>query len=483
MKLIVQCATTLLLATQVTATQPNFIFILSDDQDWTETAVQMHPELPNSKSPHIETPNLAKLASQGMTFSAAYSPAPVCSPTRISLQTGKSPAQLNFTKAAPVMTARSNYKLIPPQINKSISTEETTIAEMLKTAGYATAHYGKWHLQGGGPEAHGYDESDGETGNQHAAPHVAPNPVDIFGITERANAFMEKNTKSETPFFMQLSHHALHYPENSDMTLREKYAVKTGLTTDDRQVQRAALAEDLDTSVGLIMKKIDELGIGEKTFLIYMSDNGGGGAASNKRGRRKSTNTRPLNSGKGGLGEGGIRIPLIMRGPGVKADVYCSTPVVGFDLYPTFCELANVTKKLPDGVEGGNIAPLFARAAGTVKRPREELVFHFPHYQGDTPLSAILLGDFKLMKWYEDNSVKLFNLANDIGEQNDLSKKMPEKASELKIKLEKYLTDVDAQLPRPNPDYDPTKPSTERKGKKGEEKKGGKRGKKKQITD
>jgi arylsulfatase A len=456
--------------------KPNFIFILSDDQDWTETGVQMHPDLPNSKSPYIETPNLGKLAAQGMTFSAAYAPAPVCSPTRISLQTGKSPAALHWTKASSPVMAADNFPLIPPSIIKSLPAGETTIVEMLRTAGYATAHYGKWHLSGGGPEKHGYDESDGDTSNQDAAPFEDPNPSDIFGITERANAFMEKNTKMGRPFFMQLSHHALHYPEHANKGLREKYAERSGGGIDDKNVQRMAMAEQLDTGVGRIMKKIDELGIGDHTYLIYMSDNGGGGGSGGSKAKAgKKANVRPLTAGKGGVWEGGIRVPLIIRGPGVKSGVYCNSRVVGYDLYPTLCKLGGVEAPMPKGLEGGDMAPLFAAGSGTVKRPREELVFHFPHYQGDTPHSAILLGNYKLMKWYEDGSIKLFDLSNDIGEHNDLSKKMPEKTAELKSRLETYLKDVDAQFPRPNPDYDPAKPSTEKKGKKGEEKKVGKR--------
>lgn len=452
------------------AEKPNFIFILSDDQDWTETSVQMHPDFPNSRSAFIQTPNLERLAKKGITFSSAYSPAPVCSPTRVSLQTGKSPAALHWTKASSPVTAANNYPLLPQPINKNISTEEITIAEMLKTAGYATAHYGKWHLSGGGPEKHGYDESDGDTGNKDAAPHKAPNPVDIFGITKRANAFMEKNTKSGVPFFMQLSHHALHYPENSSKDMLEKYAKLSGGSTEDKRVQRMAMAEHLDTGLGLIMKKVEELGIGDRTYIIYMSDNGGGGGGGNKSKKGKAKNIRPLSAGKGGVWEGGIRVPLIICGPGVKAGAYCPSRVVGYDLYPTLCKLAQVDNKLPNGIEGGDMTPLFNAGTGVVERPRKELVFHFPHYQGDTPHSAILLGDYKLMKWYEDGRVKLFNLSNDISESNDLSVEQPEKTVELKALLEKYLTEVDAQIPNPNPDYDPRKPSISKKGNKGKDK-------------
>jgi arylsulfatase A-like enzyme len=423
----------------------------------------MHPDLPTSRNRYLETPNLEQLAKQGMVFSAAYAPAPVCSPTRISLQTGKSPAALHWTKAGPVMTAADNYPLLPPAIEKNIPTGETTIAEILKTAGYATAHYGKWHLSGGGPEKHGYDVSDGDTDNKDAAPHVAPNSVDIFGITERASAFMEKNVKAGKPFFMQLSHHALHYPENADKELVQKYAARSGGSIEDKNVQRMALAEQLDQGVGLIMKKVDDLGIADITYVIYMSDNGGGGG-------KKSD--RPLTEGKGGVWEGGIRVPLIIRGPGVKAGNYCAERVVGYDLFPTFCSLAGLAQPLPKGIEGGDIAPLFATGTGTVVRPRLGLVFHFPHYQGDTPQSAILLGDYKLIKWYEDGRCRLFDLSRDIGENNDLSQVLPEKTAEMKALLEQYLKDIGAQLPVVNPDYDPAATSTSRKtGKEG--KKGG----------
>lgn len=468
--------------------QPNFIFILSDDQDWTGLSVQMHPDMPNSRSNEIETPNLEELAKQGMVFSAAYAPAPVCSPTRISLQTGKNPARLRWTKASSPVRASDNFKMIGADCVRQISDDEITIAEMLKRAGYATAHFGKWHISGGGPERHGYDESDGDTGNRDAVPHVAPNPSDIFGMTKRANAFMEKNTKAGKPFFIQLSHHALHYPEHALPETLAKYERLTGGSRNDKNVQRMAISENLDSGVGLIMRKLDELGIGNRTYLIYMSDNGGGGAGggksreggSGRQDRKKGKRERrPLTLGKGCVWEGGIRVPLIVRGPGVTAGIYCHERVVGYDFYPTLCALANVHDPLPEGVEGGNIAPLFANGTGTVKRPLKEMIFHFPHYQADTPHSAILVDNYKLIKWYETGKVKLFDLSKDIGENNDLAKKMPGKTAELKRRLERYLKDVKANFPTPNTEYDPSKPSRERKGKKGNDENTNRKGRRK----
>ena len=173
-----------------TPIQPNFIFILSDDQSWDGLSVRMDPGEKLSCNRYVETPNIARLAEQGMRFTQAYAPSPVCSPTRISIQTGKSPAQLHWTKASPNVNPNDGYKLIAPRSKRNIESSDQTIAELLKTAGYTTAHYGKWHLSGGGPERHGYDESDGDTSNKDAAPFKAPNPVDIFGMGKRAKDFM-----------------------------------------------------------------------------------------------------------------------------------------------------------------------------------------------------------------------------------------------------------------------------------------------------
>lgn len=195
------------------AGRPNIIFMLSDDQGWSGLLVAMHPNVPGSKGDLFHTPNLEQLAAQGMRFSAAYAPAPVCSPSRISLQTGKSPAQLHWTKAAP---PEAGHKLLEPRLIKSISANEITVAELLHEAGYATAHYGKWHIRGGGPGPHGYDEHDGDTGNENAYQFKDPNPVGIFGMVDRAAAFMEKNAKAKKPFYIRLSWNALHAAENTN---------------------------------------------------------------------------------------------------------------------------------------------------------------------------------------------------------------------------------------------------------------------------
>lgn len=437
-----------------TAKRPNFILILSDDQGWDGLSVPMHPEVAASKSPICETPNLERLAAQAMRFSNAYAPAPVCSPTRISIQTGKSPAQVHWTQAAPSVTAADGYPLVPPSQHRSIAPESVTIGNLLKSAGYGTAHYGKWHLSGGGPGNFGYDEHDGDTGNEDAAPFVDPNPVDIFGMSTRACQFMEKNVTAGRPFYIQLSYNALHYSENALKSTIEKYRAKMPNAT-ERVITRAAIAENLDSGVGQVLAAVETLGIADQTYVIYMSDNGSGGGGKGARGG--------LSGGKGALAEGGIRVPFIIRGPGIPANSWCHVPIVGYDLLPTLCSLAGVEGALPAGLEGGNIAPLFADGSGEVSRPLPGLLFHFPHYQGsNTPQSAIRAGDFKLLKFYETGELQLYNLTTDISEQHNLTASMPEKTSELAALLESRLRAVGAGLPEKNPQYDPSKPPSGR---------------------
>lgn len=464
----------LVLGSTLHATPPNFIFILSDDQDWTGLSVQMHPDLPNSKSDFYRTPNLEKFAAQGMRFSAAYAPAPVCSPTRISLQTGRNPAALGWTKAAP---AEEGHRLIEGASRKHIGSEETTIAEMLRTAGYATAHFGKWHLGGGGPEQHGYDVSDGDTGNRDADQHVDPNPVDIFGMNERAEAFLKKQAQAKKPFYMQMSYYALHLPENALKATRAFYE-KQPPGRMHSNVDVAAITTDLDTGVGRLLETVERLGLASNTYIIYMSDNGGGGGGGGGKGKGGGgggrENMRPLTAGKGGVWEGGIRVPLIIRGPGIAANSWCHQRVVGHDFFPTLCKLAGVTTTLPNNLEGGDFTHLLRGANEPVKRPREPLVFHFPHYQGDTPHSAILSGNMKLIHFYETGENMLYDLKTDLAERNNLAAKQTELTASLAKQLADYLQEVRAEMPKPNPNFDPAKEPAKKGGGKGG-KKGGKK--------
>jgi arylsulfatase A-like enzyme len=458
-RILIFVATTLISLPVMSAERPNIVFMMSDDQAWNGLSVAMHPNLEWSRSSVVETPHLERLAVQGMRFSAAYAPASVCSPTRISLQTGKSPAALHWTKAA---GPESGHRMIEPRNIRQLDSSEVTIAELLREAGYATAHYGKWHINGGGPAANGYDEGDGDIGNEYAHEYGDPNPADIFGMADRAVAFMEKNHRAKKPFFVQMSWHALHAPQNAMKEALAKYAARLNGSVDEKRVGSAAIAENLDTGVGVVLDAIERLGLQDNTYVIYMSDNGaGGGGGGGKGGGRGRAG---LAGGKGGVWEGGIRCPFIIRGPGIPANSWCHTRIVGYDLYPTFCEWAGVpASKLPRDLEGGSISGLLDDGQGTVKRQREEMVFHFPHYQGgDGPHSALFLGNLKLMKFYEDGRLALFDLGADIFERNDLSQQMPEKVEELDGLLVTYLAEVDAQMATPNPDYDPATPPAQR---------------------
>jgi len=405
----------------VAGNQPNIILLLSDDQHWNETSVQMHPDFALSKGALFDTPHLEKMAAEGMRFSSAYAPAPVCSPTRISIQTGMSPASLNWTKAGKAATANNNFKLIPPS-NVQVFGERATFAEYLQSAGYVTAHFGKWHL-GVEPTEHGYDVSDGNIGNEASGKYKDPNPTDIFGMTDRAVAFMKAQQKVEKPFFMQLSYLALHSPENASQKNIEKF------------------------------EKLMESQSGP--YVIYMSDNGANGR-----------NNALISGSKGSLQEGGIRAVFIVKGPGVKANSWCHERVVGYDLFPTFCELAQVSKPFPNVIEGGDISHLFKGSNQPVKRSFDGVIFHFPHYQSATPESALYLGDYKLTHHYETGEDRLYNIAADLKERHDLSEKEPEIAEMMSASLRQRLVALGAGLPIVNEEHDPSKPSisTEKRG-------------------
>jgi arylsulfatase A-like enzyme len=430
--------------------RPNILYMMSDDQAWNGLSAKMHPDNESSKSSVIQTPVLEKLATEGMRFSKAYAPSPVCSPTRISFQTGLSPAVLHWTRASGSVTAVENYPMVGPKNIRAIAVESITIGELLKASGYMTAHYGKWHINGGGPGEHGYDEHDGDIGNEVAENYHDPNPADVFGMAERALGFMKKAKDRDKPFFIQMSYHALHAPLNASAENKAKYA-KLMPGGNEKEIGRAAISEDLDRSVGEVLKALDRLGLAKNTYVIYTSDNGAGG----KRG--------PLRGGKGDVWEGGIRVPLIVRGPGVESNSWCHETVVGYDWYPTFCRWAGI-KNLPEALEGGDLSKLLESGQGKVERVRGHLVFHFPHYQGDSPHTALLWENYKLIKFYESGQSSLYDLNQDLAETHDLSQTHKHLHDELHEKMEQYLIEVNAQMATKNPEYDPSKPTVPKKG-------------------
>ncbi len=428
------------------ADKPNFILFLTDDQGWTDTSVPMIEGRADSKSDFYRTPALERLAREGMVFSSAYSPAPVCSPTRHSIQFGKTPARLRNT--CHVKGAAG-------------CPDEISIASMLKKTDppYATAHFGKWGLsQSPAPEHFDYDQSDGRTNNFHgdwrstkdrrALPD--DDPKRIFSLTKRAAAFMEEQAGKGRPFYLQVSHYALHVQHNALPETIEKYRKlprggKCVPADYDNAtpplnawiLEYAAMIEDMDTGLGMLLEKIDKLGIADNTYVIFVGDNGGG-----------FRGNKPLRGGKGSVWEGGIRVPMVVRGPGVKPGTYCNVPVTGWDFFATFSDLAGNTKPLPQGIDGGSLRLLLENEGkGKVGRPEDHLVFHYPFWSpfGGKPMTAIRHGDWKLVKEWESGKLHLFNLADDLGETRDLAEAKPDVAKKLHAKLTDYLKTVDAE--------------------------------------
>lgn len=326
---------------------------------------------------------------------------------------------------------------IEPRVVSELPPDVTTIAELLKSVGYATAHFGKWHVGRTDPRVHGFDESDGPTSNSGPENSSSPNPKQAYGMTERGIAFMRRQVQANKPFYVQLSHYGGRSQADAKPETFEK-ALRLGLGRDERNLGAAAVVLDMDITIGMLLDALDELGIANNTYLIYTADHGTPGR------------NGPLQGGKGGLWDGGIRIPLFVRGPLVKAGSHSSVLVTGADLVPTVADLAGVSVKLSDDVEGGSLRQLLVNpVSGEVARPREEIVFHFPHYDKDPlgPVSAIIVDNFKLIRTYEDDRHLLFDLSQDIGERNDLSGSRSDKVRELSARLTSYLDSVDAGVP------------------------------------
>lgn len=420
--------------------KPNIVFILIDDMGWTDLCCY--------GSKFHETPNIDRLAKEGMRFTNAYAACPVCSPTRASILAGQYPARVGITDFIPGHW-RPYEKLIVPQNRLQLPLEAITMPEVLKEQGYATAHIGKWHLGGQKyfPEHQGFDMAIQGGTNQ--------NDKRVISYTDKAIEFIQ--TSSDKPFFLYLSHNTVHIPLEAPQELVDKYQSKPKPPTGVNNPTYAAMVEHLDSSIGRIMKKLDELNLTRRTIIIFFSDNGGlyqpyGGYRGNKD--PVSTN-EPLRSEKGTLYEGGIREPLIVRWPGViKPATTCDTPVTSIDFYPTFLEIVAAKGNPSHVLDGESILPLLKRT-GTLKR--DAIYWHYPHYHHSRPAGVVREGNFKLIEFYEDGRLELYNLKHDISEKHNLAKKLPKKAAQLQKKLAAWRESVDAKMPTPNPDYDPAR--------------------------
>lgn len=444
---------------------PNILLIVVDDLGW--TGLQCYG------SDLHQTPHIDRLAAEGLRFTQAYAAAPVCSPTRASIQSGKSPARLHMTiwyesSGVPKETTRA---MLPPVTEGNLRLSETTLAEALRTRGYRTAHIGKWHLGDAAhyPENHGFDLNIGGTFWGCPATYFYPfrgpfgrgremryvpglgfgNPGDYLTdrLTEAALSVIDQ--ADGAPFFINLCYYTVHTPIEGKPELVDKYRrrIKPGMDHDNPNY--AAMHQTLDENVGRLLAKLRERGLEENTVVLLTSDNGG---YVNRWGGRQVTRNRPLRSGKGSLYEGGIRVPLLVRWPGVTPrGATCDRPVVTTDFYPTLCDIAGVGPEARNrGLEGLSLVPLLRDPSARLAR--DALFFHYPHYYATTtPVSAIRSGTWKLLKYYEDGHVELYNLAEDLGEAHDLSRTMPDRAAALGKRLEQWLEQVGAQRPRPNP--------------------------------
>jgi arylsulfatase A len=437
------------------AQKPNIILILADDLGWTDLA--------GFGSDLNETPALDQLAREGMKFTQNYSACTVCSPTRAALMTGKYPARLHITDWIPGLMP-DNPKLLVPEWTKFLPHSETTLAEVFKAAGYTTASIGKWHLGGEAyyPMTQGFDVNIAGTDKPAPPSYYAPwkIPTLLEGkegdyLTDRlgdeAVKFIEH--AKDKPFFLYMPHFAVHTPIQGRADLVQKYEkkVKEGMT--HKNAAYAAMTESMDTTVGLIRKKLADLKLTERTIIVFTSDNGA---------RIPTTSNKPLRYGKASAYEGGVRVPLIVYWPGVtKPGSVSEAPVITMDLFPTIVEAAGVPRGAAQPLDGISLVPLLRAGGGRIAR--DTLFWHYPHHQhyqqgGATPYGAIRSGDFKLIEFFNDMKTELYNIREDIGEQRDLASSQPKKVAELRQQLHAWRKEVGAQMGPPNPKYDPTRP-------------------------
>ncbi len=445
----------LCLAHAAFATAPNFLLILTDDQGWSQLSETIDSRVAEAQSSYLETPNMNRLGRSGIRFTSGYSPAPLCTPTRRAILCGTTAAR-----------SGSEFK------SAWIPADHTTIPVALKQANpdYRCAHFGKWgENMISTPEQCGYDASDGMTGNltggmprslnpgNPKATHTNTPPFYIDNedpkltktVTNHAIAFMREQATSGKPFYVQASYYAQHLSVVCSEPMLEKYK-KKGAPDRGYTEAWAGMMEELDNGVGDLLDALDSLDIVDNTYVVFMADNGGRGTVPGGDNTRTPTNI-PLTGAKHSLYEGGIRVPFMVRGPGIKAGTVSRTPVAGYDLLPTFYELAGGKFDFSKEVDGVSLRPIFADSAATLKRRHDALIFHRPN----RGFSAIRQDDYKLMLlWTKQGKIRgheLYKLSDDPREEgNDIADAQPEKATALKSSLLSYLESVSAETPLSN---------------------------------
>lgn len=449
----------------------NFVFILVDDLGWAD--------LGYTGSSFYETPNIDAFSNSTIQFTNAYASGSVCSPARASILTGRHPARIGITDWIPGLDPQ-NRKLKGPVDLDALPLKEVTIAEVLKNHGYRTFFAGKWHLGGDGflPQDQGFETNIGgyEAGHPpngyytpYKNPYLPDGPEGEYltnRLTDESIKFLD--TINDKPFFLYLSYYTVHTPIQPNLDHIDKFKQKLkrmgnpeisqinegeGVTRlDQGNPAYASMVYTMDENVGRLIKKLKEEHLYENTTIIFTSDNGGLSTLDSTYNRAAPTSVRPLRGGKGWLYEGGIRVPLLIKPANYEGGKkIISEPVIGHDFFPTILDQANIPLNKDLKIDGVDLTPLLH---GKEHLDRKELFWHYPHYHGSgwTPGAAIRQGDWKLIEFYETNTVELYNLSNDLSETKDLSSKYPEKVSALKQRLHDLQKSINADSATLNPD-------------------------------
>jgi len=448
-------ATCAVLSGQGAEKKPNIVFILADDLGWTDTAVY--------GSKYYETPNIDRLASQGMRLTQ-YHNCQNCQPTRAALMSGQYGPRTGVYTVGGIGRFEWQTRPLRPVDNVTeLPLDKVTLPQSLKKAGYTTGMFGKWHLgedKEHHPAARGFDEAIVSMG-QHFNFKTNPKTEYPKGqyladfLTDHAVDFIKRH--KEGPFFLYLPHFAVHAPHDAKPDLIEHFKPKPPVGG-HRNPTYAAMIASVDESVGRVMAVLEELKIADNTVVIYSSDNGGVGGYA-REGIKKGgdvTDNAPLRSGKGSLYEGGTRDPFIIRWPGrIRAGTLCDVPSIHVDVYPTLLEIAGAAAPENYVLDGESMLPVFEGRAENLKR--DAIYQHFPGYLGagegtwrTTPVGLIQMGNWKLMEFFEDGRLELYNLKEDIGETHNLAKDEPERVKTMRGKMLAWRESVKAQMPTPH---------------------------------
>ena len=459
--------------------KPNIVLFYIDDWAWNGTPVPMDASMDNSRMPALQMPNLERLASQGMRFRNAYG-SPQCSPARASLQTGKSAPRSGFTvylgSKEPYYDTKREYQrfpLIPNVSDRELDEDAVTIAEALKPLGYVSAHVGKWHMRGD-PGKEGYVLHDGDTnnnpGNTQAGmrrmPEVVTDPKLMFSITQKAIGFMEEQVREGTPFYLQISHYAMHAGRECLHETRKKYVnhplvrawyeehnkhPETVNRKDDPAIW-LGMGEDLDGRIGAVLDKIMELGIESNTYVIVVGDNG----YRHEELQLKPGLKQPLHATKWWLWDGGLRVPMIVRGPDIKPGTSFAANVVNYDFLPTFVDWAGGDPEELQDVDGVSLAGYMAGSEPDEGFLNRNLYFHYPHYRSSVPHSAMISGALKVIHFYDRPEIPmLFDVSADMGEVKNIAKQHSKTHARMYDEMMHYLEEVGARFPKVNPEYNP----------------------------